>query len=84
MANINLNWTNPTSGGTPSEYKIYRGASGSNASTLVGGSVLATVNHPTNSYTDSSATPATTYAYTVVASNAAGDGTPATAAEATA
>tara|TARA_Y100000287_G_C14078022_1_gene284150 strand:- start:191 stop:445 length:255 start_codon:yes stop_codon:yes gene_type:complete len=84
MANINLSWTNPSTGGTPAKYKVFRGASGTNAATLAAGSVLAEVNHPTNTYTDSSASAGTTYAYTVVANNSAGDGSPATAAEATA
>ena len=38
---IDLSWTNPTTGNTPVGYKILRG-----------GSQIATVSHPTNTYSN--------------------------------
>lgn len=51
---IDLSWTNPTSGNTPTGYRIFRG-----------GSEIATVNHPTNTYSNTGLNSATSYSYTV-------------------
>ena len=51
---IDLSWTNPSTGNTPTGYKIFRG-----------GSEIATVSHPTNTYSNTGLASATSYSYTV-------------------
>lgn len=89
MANINLSWTAPTTGGSVVEYKIYRRA-GTHAAAAditntsdAGFPVTQAVASGTT-YVDGTADGGATYSYTVSASNAAGEGTAATPATATA
>jgi len=51
---IDLSWTNPTTGNTPTVYRIFRD-----------GSSLTTVNHPTNTYSDTGRASNTSYSYYV-------------------
>lgn len=89
MANINLSWNAPTTGGSVVEYKIYRKAGTHAAAADITGAsdagfpVTQAVASGTT-YVDSSATLGDTYSYTVSASNAAGEGTAASPATATA
>ena len=89
MANITLSWNAPSTGGSVADYKIYRKAgSHTDAATITGGHdtsfpVTEPVSNGTT-YQDTTATLGSTYSYTVVAANAAGDGPAATPAEATA
>jgi hypothetical protein len=89
MAQIDLSWTapDPSSGGSPDTYEIYRAAGTKNASEIYSSSSpstnkLAEVAFGTNSYDDQSVSYNTTYSYTVVTKNAAGYGPAATAATA--
>lgn len=89
MANINLSWTAPSTGGSVASYKIFRKAgTHASASTITSSSdsgfpVTEAASNGTT-YQDSTATLGSTYSYTVVAANAAGDGPAATPASATA
>jgi fibronectin type 3 domain-containing protein/type II secretory pathway pseudopilin PulG len=67
---INLRWTVPANGGSPiTGYNVYRStASGTQ------GPLLTNVGGAVTSYSDTSATPATTYYYEVTAVNAIGEG----------
>lgn len=89
MANINLSWNAPSTGGSVADYKIYRKNGSHTSAAIITGTPDAgfPVTEPVSNgttYVDPSAAPSTTYSYTVVASNAAGDGPAATPAEATA
>lgn len=64
-ASVNLNWTNTAS--TATGIKIERSTEGTNYTALT------TLPAGTTEYTDSTVSPVTTYYYTVVATNAAGD-----------
>jgi outer membrane protein assembly factor BamB/fibronectin type 3 domain-containing protein len=54
-------WTNPASGPTPDGYKILRSATENGTYIQIG-----SVSHPTNTYTDTSASQATTYWYKAI------------------
>jgi len=58
---IDVSWTNPTTGNTPTSYKIFRN-----------GTEIATVSHPTNTYSDTGLLSATAYSYSVNALDAYG------------
>jgi len=66
---VNLTWQAPDNGGSPiTGYKIYRSTTpGGEGATPIGAST-------TPGYTDTTATPNTTYYYQIVATNAVGDG----------
>ncbi len=66
---IDLIWQAPASGGTPTSYQLYRGAS---SPVDTSGSPVATIAAPIASYQDVGLTNLTTYYYRVVASNAGG------------
>lgn len=89
MANINLSWTAPSTGGSVADYKIYRKAGNHTSASTITGSpdsnfpVTEAASNGT-AYVDSTATLGSEYSYTVVAANAAGDGPAATPASATA
>lgn len=70
---IDLSWTNPTTGNTPTGYKVYRN-----------GSLITTLSHPTNTYSDTGLTSATGYTYRVDAYDAYGTCTGTTSASVTA
>jgi fibronectin type 3 domain-containing protein len=69
-SSLTLAWSVPTTGGSPTGYKVSRATAANGPFTL-----LATAT--ATSYSDSGLNPATVYFYTVVATNAGGDG-PAT------
>jgi len=70
---IDLSWTNPTTGNTPTVYRIFRD-----------GSALTTVNHPTNTYSDTGRTGGTSYSYYVRAEDSFNNATNSNTASATA
>ena len=74
---INVGWTNPTTGSTPTAYNIYGKAPGLGVSNYI---QIATVDHPTNIYSASSVlgfpvAPATEYFIKVTSVNSAGENT---------
>ena len=70
---IDLSWTNPTTGNTPGGYKVFRG-----------GTEIATVAHPSNTYSNTGLASNTLYSYTVTAYDAYGSSTTSNTASATA
>lgn len=87
MANINLSWNAPSTGGSVADYKIYRKAGNhTSASTITtssdSGFPVTQQASTGTAYVDSTATLGSEYSYTVVAANAAGDGPAATPASA--
>ena len=70
---IDLAWVAPTGANTPTSYKIMRG-----------GAEIATVSHPTVTYSNTGLTSATLYSYTVRAADAYGTSADSNAATATA
>ena len=70
---IDLSWTNPTTGNTPTVYRIFRD-----------GSAVTTVNHPTNTYSDTGRVGGTSYSYYVRAEDSYANATNSNTASATA
>jgi fibronectin type 3 domain-containing protein len=67
VGSISLTWTQPpSSGGSPSGYRVYRGTSS-------GGETLLASLGTTTSFTDGTAAPGTTYFYEVAAANPVGE-----------
>ena len=90
MANINLEWDAPSSGGTVTEYVIYRVDGVQNDEDVIKASNTANFTHPHDpsvsrqAFQDTTAVLGVTYSYTVEATNAAGPGDLADPANATA
>jgi len=59
---IDLSWTNPSTGNTPSGYKVYRN-----------GSLIATVAHPSNTYSDTLLATGSSNTYTIRSYDAYGE-----------
>jgi len=70
---IDLSWTNPTTGNTPTVYRIFRD-----------NYAVTTVNHPTNTYSDTGRASNTSYSYYVRAEDSYNNATNSNTASATA
>lgn len=80
MASITLNWTasDTATGGTPTQYDIFRATGNADADTVkLANDLIGSVAGNVTTFEDTSVTAGTSYSYTVEARNAGGASDPA-------